>query len=54
MGRDTEVYGMTLLVASLEDVIHSKEPTGRERDRALPDDLHRTLKLKRRREHNEA
>jgi hypothetical protein len=45
----TEVYGMTLLVASLEDVIRSKEAAGRERDRAVLGDLRRTLELKRRR-----
>jgi hypothetical protein len=49
----TEVYGMTLLVASLEDVIRSKEAAGRERDRAVLDDLRRTLELKRRREQDQ-
>ena len=46
----TEVYGMKLLVASLEDVIRSKEAAGRERDRAVLDDLRRALELKRERE----
>ena len=46
----TEIYGMTLLVASLEDVIRSKEAADRERDRAVLDDLRRALELKRRRE----
>ena len=45
----TEVYGMTLLVASLEDVIRSKEAAGRDRDRAVLDDLRRALELSRRR-----
>ena len=49
----TEVYGLTLLVASLEDVIRSKEAAGRERDRAVLDDLRRTLELKRRREQDQ-
>jgi hypothetical protein len=46
----TEVYGLTLFVAALEDVIRSKEAADRPRDRAVLDDLRRTLELKRERE----
>jgi hypothetical protein len=46
----TEVYGLTLLVAALEDVIRSKEAADRPRDRAVLDDLRRTLELKQERE----
>jgi hypothetical protein len=38
-----------VLVASLEDVIRSEEAANRPRDRAVLDDLRRTLELKRRR-----
>jgi hypothetical protein len=44
---ETEVYGLTILVAALEDVIRSKEAAGRERDRAVLPNLRRTLELKR-------
>lgn len=43
----TEVYGLTILVAALEDVIRSKEAANRERDRAVLPNLRRTLELKR-------
>lgn len=43
----SEIGGKTVLVASLEDVIRSKEAAGRERDRAMLADLRRTLELKR-------
>jgi hypothetical protein len=46
----TEVYGLTILVAALEDVIRSKEAADRERDRAVLPNLRRTLEL--RREHD--
>jgi hypothetical protein len=46
----TEVYGLTILVAALEDVIRSKEAADRERDRAVLPNLRRTLELKRERE----
>lgn len=46
----TEVYGLTLLVASLEDVIRSKEAADRPRDRLVLDDLRRTLELRREQE----
>jgi len=44
---DTEVYGLTIKVAALEDVIRSKEAADRPRDRAVLPDLRRTLELKR-------
>lgn len=44
----TEVHGMEILVASLADVIRSKEAAGRPRDRAVLEDLRRTLELERR------
>ena len=43
----TEVYGRSILVASLEDVIRSKEAAGRQRDRAVLPGLRRTLELER-------
>ncbi len=46
--NETEIDGMRILVASLEDVIRSKEAADRERDRAVLPDLRRTLELKRR------
>lgn len=45
----TEIGGSTVLVASLEDVIRSKEAANRPRDRAVLADLRRTLELKRQR-----
>jgi hypothetical protein len=48
--RRTEVGGISVMVAALEDVIRSKEAADRARDRAVLDDLRRTLELKRRRE----
>lgn len=45
-----DVYGLEILVASLEDVIRSKEAANRPRDRAVLPDLRRTLELKRERE----
>ncbi len=44
------VHGLDILVASLEDVIRSKEAANRPRDRAVLPELRRTLELKRRRE----
>ena len=46
--QETEIDGMRIVVASLEDVIRSKEAADRERDRAVLPDLRRTLELKRR------
>jgi hypothetical protein len=46
--QETEIDGMRILFASLEDVIRSKEAADRERDRAVLPDLRRTLELKRR------
>jgi hypothetical protein len=46
----THVHGLEILVASLEDVIRSKEAANRPRDRAVLPDLRRTLELKRGRE----
>jgi hypothetical protein len=46
---ETEVYGLTVSVAALEDVIRSKEAADRPRDRAVLPDLRRTLELKRER-----
>jgi hypothetical protein len=46
----TEIDGVHILVAALEDVIRSKEAANRERDRAVLPDLRRALELKRRRE----
>jgi hypothetical protein len=48
--QETEIDGMRIVVASLEDVIRSKEAANRERDRAVLPDLRRPLELKRRRE----
>jgi len=48
--HETEIDGMRILVASLEDVIRSKEAADRERDRAVLPDLRRTLELQRERE----
>jgi hypothetical protein len=48
--RRTEVYGLTILVAALEDVIRSKEASNRERDRAVLPNLRRTLELRGERE----
>ncbi len=48
--RRTEVYGLSILVASLADVIRSKEAADRERDRAVLPDLRRTLERQRARE----
>jgi hypothetical protein len=45
--QETEIDGMRILVAALEDVIRSKEAADRERDRAVLPDLRRTLELKR-------
>lgn len=41
--RRTEVYGLSIPVASLADVIRSKEAADRDRDRAVLPDLRRTL-----------
>jgi hypothetical protein len=46
--NETDIDGMRIVVASLEDVIRSKEAADRERDRAVLPDLRRTLELKRR------
>lgn len=46
----TEVYGLTILVAALEDVIRSKEAADRERDRVVLPNLRRTLELMRERD----
>jgi hypothetical protein len=51
--QETEIDGVRIVVASLEDVIRSKEAANRERDRAVLPDLRRTLELKRRRESGE-
>jgi hypothetical protein len=47
---EARVYDLTILVASLEDVIRSKEAANRPRDRDALPELRRTLELKRRRE----
>lgn len=44
----TEVAGMSILVASLADVIRSKEAADRDKDRRVLDDLRRTLEQSRR------
>lgn len=44
---DVDVDGVTFKVASLADVIRSKEAAGRDRDRAVLPDLRRTLELSR-------
>ena len=46
----TDLEGLTILVASLEDVIRSKEAANRPRDHAVLPDLRRTLELRRERE----
>jgi hypothetical protein len=43
----TEVYGLTILVAALEDVIRSKEAADRERDRAVLPNLRRAVEIRR-------
>jgi hypothetical protein len=48
--HETKIDGMRIVVASLEDVIRSKEAADRERDRAVLPDLRRTLELRRERE----
>jgi len=45
-----EVAGLSVLVASLGDVIRSKEAANRPRDRVVLDDLRRTLELSQRRD----
>jgi hypothetical protein len=45
--REAEIDGMTIVVASLADVIRSKEAADRTRDRAVLPDLRRALELKR-------
>lgn len=45
--HQTQIDGMQILVAALEDVIRSKEAADRERDRAVLPDLRRTLERKR-------
>jgi hypothetical protein len=47
---ETEIEGMRVLVASLADVIRSKEAADRPRDRAVLSDLRRTLELQRKSE----
>lgn len=47
---ETEIDGMRIVVASLADVIRSKEAADRPRDRAVLPDLRRTLELQRRAE----
>ena len=47
---ETQAHGVTFLVASLEEVIRSKEAANRPRDREALPELRRTLELKRRRE----
>ena len=47
---EARAHGLTILVASLEDVIRSKEAADRQRDRDALPELRRTLELKRRRE----
>jgi hypothetical protein len=49
----TSVHGIDILVASLDDVIRSKEAADRPRDRAALPDLRRTLELKRQQERGE-
>jgi hypothetical protein len=46
--HETEIDGMRIVAASLEDVIRLKEAANRERDRAVLPDLRRILELKRR------
>jgi hypothetical protein len=46
----TDIHGLQILVASLEDVIRSKEAAGRPRDRRDLPELRRTLELSRERE----
>ena len=48
--EQTEIDGLTVLVASLADVIRSKEAADRPRDRAALPDLRSTLERKRLRE----
>jgi len=48
--KKTDLEGLTILVASLEDVIRSKEAADRPRDHAVLPDLRRTLELRRERE----
>lgn len=48
--RRTEAHGQSILVASLADVIRSKEAAGRDRDRAVLPDFRRTLELQQERE----
>jgi hypothetical protein len=50
--QQTDIDGIQILVASLEDVIRSKEAADRERDRAVLPDLRRALELKRSAEGN--
>jgi hypothetical protein len=52
--RPTLVHGMVILVASLEDVIRSKEAANRPRDRAVLEEFRHALELKRRREDSDA
>lgn len=46
----TKIHGLEILVASLEDVIRSKEAANSPRDRVVLPDLRRTLELRRRQE----
>jgi hypothetical protein len=48
--READAYGLLIRVASLADVIRSKEAANRDRDRAVLPDLRRTLELQRLRE----
>jgi hypothetical protein len=45
-----DIHGVRVLVASLEDIIRSKEAAARPRDREALPELRRTLEAKRRRE----
>lgn len=47
---EANIHGLRIQVASLEDVIRSKEAANRPRDRETLPELRRTLELKRRRE----
>ena len=47
---EADIHGLQILVASLEDVIRSKEAADRPRDHAVLPDLRRTLELRRERE----
>lgn len=48
--RDEEIGGVEVAIASLTDIIRSKEAAGREKDQAQLPALRRTLELVRRRE----